>query len=759
MGFASAFATGLVKGFHQNILREQAKRDKDDEKVEGYKTLLMKAVLSGDDINISGVNAVKDLIKSSEKQIAERGPIDIFGRPSEKLKMDTLDMAGMVNKVGNVFNLGGVKMPVRKSFYDKTIIKSPSARGTVFLDSLRDLGENKVRALFNTPESKEALGKYYMETVTNVLRPKVLSKDGNNIVQIVGPDSIDINKWMKTIVSTDDSKYRMTSGKLLKDGLMKQGDYVLPIEGSKASVIKKDEIGLYLNQAEQKTLQGLARLHGFPNTNEYLFEAASQYSDKESFFGSLKDTLKLFSMNAHEPRSKAQEIAIGKWIVSQEGNTANPKNYATDPIAASYLMLPLVVNKDYRALDWLRSRGFKYGTKGGFDEKLKQFSGYNFAQLEGDYKALERTDGQLTELINNLKTAGDPDAPLEKGLMFFNRIVGETGYVDRLSKLLGVSADSDDPESRAIYKRIESNIKNLDVTSVLAKTRTLKFIIAADLARAEDPSGRLSDQDLARNLAKLGGDFGTIKDSIAAIRGLQDDIRQKLRGKEVLYNIATQARGRNYFTTRDRMRLQADYMARKYISSYYRSIGGKPAEQIGETATEMKLEDLSAVDANGQRMFEFDPAYVTATGGQVYVNFDDTDNPTYVTVERFEKNNQGMNVPMEKPVIRRYTGQEFQQLINNGSITVKAAQEDISSAEEGQTTPMFPDTNVPSGTTQGQGTTTQPPPDQLPTVKIQDIGLNNISELGQPDSNGVYTVGNRKFVIVTVNPLTLREVN
>ena len=80
---------------------------------------------------------------------------------------------------------------------------------------------------------------------------------------------------------------------------------------------------------------------------------------------------------------------------------------------------------------------------------------------------------------------------------------------------------------------------------------------------------------------------------------------------------------------------------------------------------------------------------------------------------------------------------------------------------------MFPDTNVPSGTTQGQGTTnqqgqgttTQPPPDQFPTVTIQDIGLNSISQLGAADNNGVYTVGNRKFVIVTMNPLTLREVN
>ena len=66
MGFASAFATGLVKGFTRNIENEQKARAKDQEKLDGYRALLMKSVLSGDDVNLAAVNSVKDMIKSGE---------------------------------------------------------------------------------------------------------------------------------------------------------------------------------------------------------------------------------------------------------------------------------------------------------------------------------------------------------------------------------------------------------------------------------------------------------------------------------------------------------------------------------------------------------------------------------------------------------------------------------------------------------------------------------------------------------------------
>mgnify|MGYP003130422330 CR=1 FL=1 len=68
MGFAGAFATGLVKGFTRNIANEQAARAKDEQKLDGYRTLLMKSILEGgEDLNITAVNSIRDMIKSAER--------------------------------------------------------------------------------------------------------------------------------------------------------------------------------------------------------------------------------------------------------------------------------------------------------------------------------------------------------------------------------------------------------------------------------------------------------------------------------------------------------------------------------------------------------------------------------------------------------------------------------------------------------------------------------------------------------------------
>ena len=133
MGFGSAFATGLVKGFNQNIINEQKARALDDQKLDGLRDSLIKAVLSGDDINIAGVNAVKDMIKSGEKQLEDRGPVDIFGRPSQRLKLDTMDMAGLVNGTNDTIMIGNVKFPKPKNYDDKSLIGKPGVRASMIL--------------------------------------------------------------------------------------------------------------------------------------------------------------------------------------------------------------------------------------------------------------------------------------------------------------------------------------------------------------------------------------------------------------------------------------------------------------------------------------------------------------------------------------------------------------------------------------------------------------------------------------------------
>ena len=45
MGIGAAFATGLVKGFSDNIDREQARRDKERDRLAGYEDAIAKAMM------------------------------------------------------------------------------------------------------------------------------------------------------------------------------------------------------------------------------------------------------------------------------------------------------------------------------------------------------------------------------------------------------------------------------------------------------------------------------------------------------------------------------------------------------------------------------------------------------------------------------------------------------------------------------------------------------------------------------------------
>ena len=62
MGFASAFASGLIRGFNQNILREQEARAKEEQKLDAYEAMIFKTAMEGgDDVNVDAINKISGI--------------------------------------------------------------------------------------------------------------------------------------------------------------------------------------------------------------------------------------------------------------------------------------------------------------------------------------------------------------------------------------------------------------------------------------------------------------------------------------------------------------------------------------------------------------------------------------------------------------------------------------------------------------------------------------------------------------------------
>ena len=85
MGLLGAFATGMVKGFTQNIKEEKAKRLADEQNLKTLEGAVIQASLSGDDYIAQNGDAVMKAIKAARGELNEKEAIDLFGTETPRV--------------------------------------------------------------------------------------------------------------------------------------------------------------------------------------------------------------------------------------------------------------------------------------------------------------------------------------------------------------------------------------------------------------------------------------------------------------------------------------------------------------------------------------------------------------------------------------------------------------------------------------------------------------------------------------------------
>lgn len=612
MGFASAFASGLVKGFHQNILNEQKARAKDEEKLDGYRQLLMKSVLSGDDVNTNAINAVKDMIKSGEKQLEDREGIDIFGRPSERLKIDMLDMAGLVNGTQNSLKIGSVDFPISKNYFDKSLLGKPAAKAELFFEKLQEIGPVKVATMFANKEDKEAFKEFYDTQVVYFTKDQVLNKQTGNKVLHKGPsDLIPVHKWVSNFVPTD-SDYKTKINGLKGNNILQDNEFLLPtgfknILGDEDAIVTAEKLGL--DSQEVKSLSGLASLQGYNDLGEFIYTSANLYTKPADFIDGINHTAMLFKMNAHEPRSMQERSAIGKYLTDN--------GFDDDPLKAAYVMAPLIINKQDLAAKELKTYGIQAVLdKSDFNANWKKLTGKTLDKFDEIYKATGEAEAKLIRFNKLLSQATlKPENFVTETFKFIRSIFGKTGSIDQI---LGLIKGVDDTNRSAIKEKLTTEFANYDQTTdqgkLLAQLAVLKYTIAADLARAEDDQGRLSDQDLQRNLNKLGTfGFGTLDDARTSAKEVLFDVQRRLKNLDVINEVRTRSESSRFINLADRKLLQGDRMAKNSILQYKRD--NPDLAKMAEVASGINYDDLF-----DEEKYEVDLDLKGKEGGVVYQN-------------------------------------------------------------------------------------------------------------------------------------------
>jgi hypothetical protein len=737
MGFAGAFASGLVKGFHQNILNEQKARATEDAKLDSYEAMIFKTSMEGgENVNTSAINKISNLVKDGRKQLDSRGSIDIFGRPGKRLKLDMLNTAGIVNGTNSTYRIGSVNMPVDKDFYNTTIRADPAKRANVLFDSLNRLGPERVRELFKSKEDKLALAQVYKNNISNWLRPRVVGRN-DTLVQMLGAENISINSWMKDIVGEQKNKYQFAVENLSRDGKYKQGDFILPFEKMDGVLTNFTTLGF--NNKQLGSLKSLAKSHGFEDMGEFTYFAAGKYKTPETFMEGLTTTLELYDMNAQNPQTMEEMAKLGAYLTK--------KKLHNDPLKMANVLAPLINNTDHKLLDGLRKFGFNQALDTeDFNARFYKFTGTKLDDFNKNFKALNRSEGQVKELMRYTREAKLATGTMQSGIYkFFADIFTTTGAVDQVSNLVGVGKD--DTDTKNINSRISLTIKAIEKEhgegSLQAKIATLKFVVAADLARAEDSNGRLSDQDLARNMAKLGAGQGTIENQIAAMEVVLDDISKKRLSMFNLNKIKTDAQQRGYFTREERILISADEMGRNYIQEYNNSLDsiGMPS---GPPATMKEV-------MNPELFSKPDSALQGSNGESVHKS---TDGKKTVLVR-------------DGIIVKEIPQEKISKAIDDGVISflVVGGEDDV----KGETSPFGndPNPNVSQGNTNAEGRITAPAAtsttrtDSGGSVTGADLGVTNLADsvqyLERDNSNnptGFYIINGTKYKLGTRDPLT-----
>jgi hypothetical protein len=178
------------------------------------------------------------------------------------------------------------------------------------------------------------------------------------------------------------------------------------------------------------------------------------------------------------------------------------------------------------------------------EDKAKTVS---FKDFRDGQTALETTYNKIIDLETEIKGLDAPLAydkfkgkltavfDLEQGL--FGGVAKDLGIPSRRTGELNL----DDNENLTVEysEHLSELVRRADKTGGVqaAKLEAMRISLAFEMARAADPSGRLSNQDIEQQLRKLGTDWQTVDQAVAAIQVAKNEFSLKAEQYKVLVRL------------------------------------------------------------------------------------------------------------------------------------------------------------------------------------------------------------------------------
>ena len=244
-----------------------------------------------------------------------------------------------------------------------------------------------------------------------------------------------------------------------------------------------------------------------------------------------------FNRTAGGPQPTAN--AIGNYLMD---------TYGQDRIMMAQAMAPLMVLDEDEFQKGTRRVTQMQPAAHYFEKYLK----VDIKQLNEQYDASQETLRQLRQLEALVKKDTTPTGFTAYLKQVFGGAFGDRGQLDQL-----LGNNTDNTTSQEVLERAKGlGFISTTVIEDLSEIEALKLTLAAQMARAVDPSGRLSNQDFEVQLRRLGqGGFFTGKiESEKKLRTVIDDFEGRLGRMQILHEVANASE----FGMREARLLKAD---------------------------------------------------------------------------------------------------------------------------------------------------------------------------------------------------------
>jgi len=596
MSFGLAFVQGLVGGFQKNIEREQTARDADDQRLAGLQDTLFaataKAAAEGNPVPVSLGQKLKDAKIALDKS-RQDNPIGVFGTgKSDPLNLDMTELAGTINSIGgSYFELGNLKIPMNPLYAKE---KDLGRRAKFLLEGINKYASkpDQLKLMLQELENKD-VATYFSGVLRTesglyktLIGAKATPKGATKIVSVpeVGTPKgqfpalgnfdnlkeIDIDDTEQDINAAKDKLFgkKGTGGTPNKN---RKSHLVLPFKTIDG---KNDFFTFELQSNDMQALQRITELNGEKDPSVFIAKfrksigraaptLENRFVDDEEikkFFPSVFHAIELeklgASLNLGEIKPEEKQEILG-YLNTKVGLNIGDRVRALAPL------MKLEQNQQISLIQSIE--GFSSQAGGDLAEKDKFFFdavGLKQAEFDEKFLATEDTVNGLKKLMGvegNLNTT--PGGVVRAVKQFFGSLVATTGVIEQVSNIFSGSKKDDVTQESLleIVKRVKGEGGIETDLANMSESESIMIALAANMARAVDPSGRLSNQDFEVQLRRLGasGFFRTKVASVSQLENVMQDFNGRLERIMMIKKVRDDAKTRN-FTKREFQLLNAN---------------------------------------------------------------------------------------------------------------------------------------------------------------------------------------------------------